>query len=232
MKPSRKFPGSALAAALAAAVILVPGTAHGAPQATDAAAASSQPSAEDAPTTDDPSVTVSLGRDSADPYEEPGLPSADSWMQGETEPAVRPLSEYCEPTTTYKLNNLKNPFKVDWADSVTNKLDVSAKYTLTAEKSTEFKFHVSVKVGTSAEFLLFGKLEAEINAGVERTKKTTYGSTVTTTVKPHKTIYGDRGMFLERAGFTRTITYSNCHQNVVRGTVDAPYRQNWKLYYA
>ena len=231
MKAFAGIPGAALGVVVAAAIPLSSNAVYSVPGTGNGTAVILQAAGEDAAVTNDPEVTVTIGAETSDPNEIAGLPDASTWVTGEAELA-QPTSEHCEPSTRYKLNNLKNKFNVDWADSVTNKLDVPVQYTLTAQKSTQFKWHVDVKVSTSENVLLFAKLEAEINAGVEKSKTTTYGSQVTTTVKPHKTIFGDRGMFMELAGFTRTITYSNCHQKVLTGKVEAPYRQNWKLYYA
>ncbi|MGA5298280.1 hypothetical protein ACPCHT_00045 [Nucisporomicrobium flavum] len=185
-------------------------------------------------TTDDPAISVAFGADASDGREPANLPSAASWVDQEYEilPAPDRAPEACTYKEKMKLQSLKNPMKVDWADSVKNELDVTAEYTLVAEKSTETTWHVSVTLSTAAGNALFGKVEAEINGGIERKKTTRYGSTVKTPVKAHKTIFGDRGMCKELAGFTQTITYTNCHQKVTTGKFDAPYREGWRLYYA
>lgn len=237
LRAVKKVSMLALSAILAPGSVLLTSTAVVAapPVALRAVAPSGSP-AGDVPTTSDPSISVSIGNlaSVSDPSEPAGLPSAESWKDGiTTKFNPRPnAAEPCAHQVVYSLQNLKNPLRVDFSDSFTNKLNSRYHWKLTAQKSTQFKWNVSVKVGTSADVLLFGKLSAEVNAGIERTKSTTYGSEVDGYVEPHKTVNGDRGMFTELSGFKETTTFSNCQQQIVTGKVDAPYRENWNLEYA
>jgi hypothetical protein len=50
-------------------------------------------------------------------------------------------------------------------------------------------------------------------------------------VGPKETVFGDRGVYEELAGFTWNITYSNCNTKLTKGKIGAPYREGWHVYY-
>jgi len=135
----------------------------------------------------------------------------------------------CDPSTSYRLSNVKNPFQIDYVDSVANNSSREVSWSMTSDKSTEYEYSVSVKLSTSENALIFGKIQAEINAGVAKKKSTKYGSQVSGSVAPHTEIDGARGMYVEKVGFTKTVTYSNCHTKTTKGNAGAPYKESWHL---
>jgi hypothetical protein len=191
--------------------------------------------AEDLPVVTGSGVTFDVGSDANAPEEDANLPDADSWPDEEVVEIKATVTEFrpapdCSASITYKLENLKNPLNVDFRDSAHNGTQDMMDFTLKAEKSTAMKYTVSLKLTTTASAAIFGKIQAEVNGGVERTKTTTYGSTVTGHVRPKKTVFGDRGMYEELVGFTQKQTWPSCDVVVTKGKAKAPYREHWHLY--
>jgi hypothetical protein len=173
---------------------------------------------------------VYAGGSDADPTEPAaGLPATSPYPERDETSTKVNSSQRCEEGSSTTVSNVPNDLKVDWADSVINGGSTKATYTVTAEKSTTFTWNVNVNVSSEVKVAIFGKVTAEINGGIQHTSTTTYGSSVTIEVPPHKTVKADRGMWQEKFAFKYYSISATCVETRSSGTGQAPYRQAWKI---
>lgn len=165
-----------------------------------------------------------------DPDEPAGLPTDPAVPDQEPTTVVVPSIQVCDPGTSVSLTNTPNALKVDWADAVINSTSGSASYTVKAEVSTTFKETASISVSAEFKALIFSKVSATINGGIEHSKTTTYGSSVTVTVPAHKTMKADRGMWQEKFSFRTYKIDKYCRETRSSGTGQYPYRAAWHIY--
>jgi hypothetical protein len=230
LKNAKKV-SSILLAALVASTLAV--TTHGSAAYADETAppATDTPAVVGLDSDGNPIYQTSTAVEFADPEET--LPAETPFPeQKETTVVMAPPADQqtCTARTTVTVKNIPNSLSVDYADSVINRKTVKAKFTVKAEISKAFKWSVAASVTGEFQALIFSKVSATINAGVEKTKTTTYGSTIEVEVAPKDTTFVDRGMWQEKFSYTYSRLQKNCLKTSGSGKGQAPYRQAWHIY--
>lgn len=149
-----------------------------------------------------------------------------------SEPRLAPQAEYCEPGWYKSVSSLANTFDVAYNTGVENNTAEKKEFKVKADKSGNFKYTVSIAVEEDFKAWIFAKIKASINAGVEQSWTTTYGSEVSTEVKPYSTLNAQYGVMEEMTAWRRYLMYSNCHTaNETTGTAWVPYKEMWRFFY-
>jgi hypothetical protein len=226
MKQTKRI-SSVLLAALAASTLAI--NSHGSAAYADDAASTNEISTVVGHDSEGNPIYQSSGIELEDPEET--VPTETPFPDQKDIVLAPPSDQHtCTPKTTVAVKNIPNGLNVDWADSVINRKAIKAKFTVKAEISKTFKWSVSGSVSGEFQALIFSKVSVTINAGIESTKTTTYGSTIEVEVAPRDTTYTDRGMWQEKFSYTYTETLRNCLKRSGSGKGQAPYRQAWHIY--
>ncbi|MFI8422277.1 hypothetical protein [Streptomyces sp. NPDC085479] len=145
----------------------------------------------------------------------------------------QPQAEHCQPGTRAVISsNTANTLDVKYRTSVTNDNDVTQNFKFISKKSGTTTYGLSITVSTELKAGIFGKIAAEINGTVEKSKTAETGEEVWGTVKPHSTIKGDYGNWKENVSGWTAYQYSNCsYGSKTYFNAWAPYRTNWRIYY-
>jgi hypothetical protein len=171
----------------------------------------------------------------ADPSENPGdVAGADPWedlnetkQKSSTGDTTNATGEKCTPFASVTLKNLKNNYDVAWTDSVTNKTRNSVQWEVVQEKEATFNFGISASASATVKAAIFGEVEVTLNASVEQSWTTKYGSKVTTTVPALTLMTAQRAVWQEKFSYKYTAYDKTCLKIHGSGTGWAPYKNNW-----
>jgi hypothetical protein len=119
-----------------------------------------------------------------------------------------------------------------YRDGIYNDKKSSATLTCTATTSKTMKYSVSASVKAEAG-AIFAHVSAEVSGGLERSVTTSYGSSVSTKVPGHKTMFCDYGIYNYK--FKGTVTKVvcvnvNCSTASHKFSGRAPQRNHWHVY--
>jgi len=156
-----------------------------------------------------------------------GKPASGKKQQPPPTDTTNATGETCNPKVYVDLKNLANEYKVAWTDTVTNKTSNKLQWEVVQETSKTFTFGVSASASTTVKAAIFGEVEVTLNASVEQSWTTKYGSKVTTDVPAHTHMTAQRAVWQENFSYSYTSYDKTCLIKRGSGTGWAPYKNNW-----
>jgi hypothetical protein len=124
-------------------------------------------------------------------------------------------------------------FQVGYRDSIRNDLDNTATGKCESNTSKTVKFGVTAGIKVEMKAAIFASMEASLSANIETSMVTGYVTSATFTIKPHKTIYCDRGIVQENVKGRSVLHWYGGGAGTIRQTyvAHAPSRAQWRIYY-
>ncbi len=145
---------------------------------------------------------------------------------------MTPFAEHCGQGGWFVgvSKNTKNTMSVKYATFVKNNKSYAVNFRFSSKKSGTTTIGASLTLSGEFKAMWLGKLEAEINASVEKSWTSELGVDTFGKVKAHKTVYGDYGIMKENVTGYKAYRHSNCQVSQKQSmTVHAPYREGWIL---
>lgn len=148
------------------------------------------------------------------------------------EPPTPGPTGFCQSKWNYSIyRNTSNDMRVIQRRFITNNTGSTATGTFTASESGTVTMGASVTLTTEVKALIFGKVQASVNASVERSMTANVGVSVSVSIKPHTTVYGDYGIWRENVQIKKYYTNTACAESQISYfTYYAPYRVGWRVY--
>jgi hypothetical protein len=103
--------------------------------------------------------------------------------------------------------------------------------TFSSNATSTYTYAVGASVSAEVKLAIFAKVKATVNGSISTSKTSTFGESVTVTVPPHSTVYGDHGKLIEYTyGYAYTVKRDCTRTPITYTTFRAPYRINWHVY--